>query len=187
MKKKQNRRKILVLSQRFLFPMDTGGKIRTGNILEKLNDLVSLTVISNVEPPKDDKYIPLMEKICNKFIQVPWKEQPRYTLKFYLKIARQSLSRYPISVLNDYSNELEHAVYSELGQGGYDLVICDFLQSTLNFKRITGIPTLLFQHNVEAAITKRHLAKANNPISFPFWWLTIFILLARQYFDRYCL
>jgi hypothetical protein len=32
-----NRRlKILFLSQRFLYPMDTGGKIRTGKILEHL-------------------------------------------------------------------------------------------------------------------------------------------------------
>ena len=46
-----------------------------------------------------------------------------------------------------------------------------FLQSTLNFKRIKGIPIVLFQHNVESAITKRHFEKAKDPISFIFWWL----------------
>ena len=48
--------KVLFLSQRFLFPMDTGGKIRTGKILEQLKHNVSLTVISNVESPKDDQW-----------------------------------------------------------------------------------------------------------------------------------
>lgn len=171
MEESSGRLNILFLSQRFLMPMDTGGKIRTGKILTHLKDLASLTVISNVERPKDEQYLPEMKTLCDKFISVPWKESRRYTMKFYLKIALQSLSRYPISVLNDYSTELERSVYDELQKGSYDIAICDFLQSTLNFRRINGIPTLLFQHNVESAITKRHLEKAKNPISVIFWWL----------------
>ena len=163
--------KVLFLSQRFLFPMDTGGKIRTGNILAHLNDLVSLTVISNVESQKDDPYLPQMDEICDKFISVPWTEDPRYTFKFYIKIAMQSFSRYPISVLNDYSAALEAAVYSELKHRNYDLAICDFLQSTLNFRRVHDVPTILFQHNVESTIAKRHLEKSKDPVSIPFWWL----------------
>ena len=163
--------KILFLSQRFLFPMDTGGKIRTGNILAQLKNRVSLTVISNMESPKDDQYIPQMEALCDRFIAVPWKEMPRYTAKFYMKIAGQSFSRYPISVLNDYSVDLEKAVLKELERESYDLAICDFLQSTLNFRSLNGIPKLLFQHNVEATITRRHLEKAKDPVSKVFWGL----------------
>ena len=163
--------KILFLSQRFLFPMDTGGKIRTGNILEYLKKIASINVISNVESPKDDKYFPQMNGLCDKFIPVPWKENPRYTLKFYLKIGMQSFSRFPISVLNDYSAELENTVYNELKNNYYDLAICDFLQSTLNFRRVNSVPTILFQHNVESTIAKRHLEKAKDPVSILFWWL----------------
>lgn len=163
--------KILFLSQRFLFPMDTGGKIRTGNILKKLSERVSLTVISNVESPRDDPYMAEMETLCDRFIPVPWKETTRYTLKFWLRLIGQQFSRYPVSVLNDYSPALEQAVLDELKRGDYDLAICDFLQSTLNFRKVTGIPTLLFQHNVEATITQRHLEKANNPVSKLFWGL----------------
>lgn len=163
--------KILFLSQRFLFPMDTGGKIRTGKILEQLSRKAELTVISNVESPKDDPYLPEMSRLCRKFIPVPWKETERYNLKFYLKIAAQSLSRYPISVLNDYSPALEQAVLEELQRENYDLAICDFLQSTLNFRRVKNIPQLLFQHNVEATITQRHLMNAKDPVSKVFWGL----------------
>ena len=126
MEANSGRLRILFLSQRFLFPMDTGGKIRTGNILNHLKHLASITVISNVELPKDDKYVPEMEALCDNFISVPWKENPRYTIKFYFKIAMQSLSQYPISVLNDYSPDLEEAVYNEFSRGSYDVAICDF-------------------------------------------------------------
>jgi glycosyltransferase involved in cell wall biosynthesis len=171
MSSKEKKLKVLFLSQRFLFPMDTGGKIRTGKILEQLKNMVSLTVISNVESPKDDQYLDRMPELCDRFIPVPWKEMPRYTLKFYLKIAGQSFSRYPISVLNDYSARLERRVISELKSNRYDLAVCDFLQSTLNFRRVNGTPTLLFQHNVEATIAKRHSEQAKDPISKIFWGL----------------
>jgi glycosyltransferase involved in cell wall biosynthesis len=39
----------------------------------------------------------------------------------------------------------------------YDLLICDFLSSTLNVPRPCPCPTILFQHNVEARIWQRHL------------------------------
>lgn len=163
--------KILFLSQRFLFPMDTGGKIRTGKILEQLSKKASITIISNVESPKDDKYLGEVHRLCDKFIPVPWKEMERYNLKFYAKIAAQSFSRYPISVLNDYSGELEQAVLKELAADQYDLAICDFLQSTLNFRNVKNIPQLLFQHNVESTITERHLGNSKDPVSKVFWGL----------------
>ena len=162
---------ILFLSQRFLFPMDTGGKIRTGNILKQLSRMADLTVISNVEEESDAHYIEQMSELCSRFVSVPWKEPRRYTLGFYVKLAFQSLSRYPVSVLNDHSSGLENALKNELLTQKYDLVICDFLQSTLNFRSVKDVPQLLFQHNVEAQISKRHYEKAANPFSRLFWGL----------------
>ena len=163
--------KILFLSQRFLFPMDTGGKIRTGNILRELSKRDEITIIGNVEAAKDTPHLDDMKSLCAKFIPVLWQEKERYTLSFYVRLAFQSMSRYPVAVLNDYSRDLEDAIHKELNDNDYDLVICDFLQSTLNFSKIGGVPTLLFQHNVEAQITQRHVQKAANPISKLFWGL----------------
>jgi len=53
--------KILFLSQRFLFPMDTGGKIRTGKILEQLSRAHELTVVGNFEPANDAPYLSAMQ------------------------------------------------------------------------------------------------------------------------------
>ena len=161
--------KILFLSQRFVFPMDTGGKIRTGNILRELGKLAEVTVISNVESPKDDGYIDQMRGLCNHFVSVPWKETERYSIRFYFSVLLKKFSRYPVSVLNDYSRSLEQALLQELERQDYDLLICDFLQSTLNLRKVSGIPTLLFQHNVEAQITQRHVERASNEVARRFW------------------
>jgi glycosyltransferase involved in cell wall biosynthesis len=53
----------------------------------------------------------------------------------------------------------------------FDLLVCDFLQPTLNVKNITHLPSLLFQHNVESMIARRHFESAKNPVSRLFWWV----------------
>lgn len=151
--------------------MDTGGKIRTGNILKQLAKLHEITVISNVESPQDDPYVQDMNQFCHDFIQVPWQETKRYTLKFFLKLSLQMFSPYPVSVLNTVSPDLARVIKDEYARGDYDLVICDFVQAALLMDKLDADRTLLFQHNVEAQIAKRHVEQAGNPISKLFWWL----------------
>lgn len=163
--------KILFLSQRFLLPMDTGGKIRTGKILEQLSRKHEITLISNVESPKDDSFLPEMDRFCSRFIPVFWKEIPKYSLLFFVRLIFQMFSIYPVAVLNDTSRKLRQCLENEYRTRKYDLVICDFLQSALNFKHISGTPSILFQHNVESQISKRHYDRAGGMLSKVFWWL----------------
>ncbi len=163
--------RILFLSQRFVLPMDTGGKIRTGKILEQLNKDHELTVISNVESPVDDAYIAEMEGMCTKFIPVYWKEVKKYSVSFFLRLFFQTFSIYPVTVLNTCSEPLQKTLEREAINGNFDIAICDFVQSALIFKNIKDIPLVLFQHNVESVISKRHMEQTVNPIAKLFWWL----------------
>lgn len=162
---------VLFFSQRFPFPMDTGGKIRTGKILEQLKDIFDITLVSNVESPKDDKYLDQVKSLCADFHPVPWKEATKRTFKFYIRLFRSLFSRYPFTVINDYSAEIEAVLLRLTNEKRFDLLICDFLQPSLNFKRLNGVPTLLFEHNVESVIARRHFETSRNPIAKIFWWL----------------
>ncbi len=151
--------------------MDTGGKIRTGKILEQLSKKHAITLVSNVESPKDDGFLPEMKRFCSRFIPVYWKETPKYSLLFFIRLTFQMFSIYPVSVLNDTSRKLRQCLEKEYSHQRYDLVICDFVQSALNFKNISGTPSILFQHNVESQISKRHFAQSEQMLSKIFWWL----------------
>ena len=169
----QERLKVLFFSQRFLYPLDTGGKIRTGKLLENVKDSLDITLISNMERPKEDQYFEQVRSVCSAFHPVPWKEIRKYSLRFYLRVFLRSFSPYPVTVINDYSRDLEAKILQVLEQDRFDLLICDFLQPTLNFRKIVGYPMLLFQHNVESVIVRRHLETAQ---SFPlklFWWFQV--------------
>lgn len=163
--------KILFLSQRFLLPMDAGGKIRTGKILEQLSKTDEITVISNTESPKDDPYLSQMQDFCTHFIPVPWKEIHKHSKLFLARLLIQMFSIYPVSVLNSCSTSLRKAVEQEYAQRKYDVAICDFVQSARELRNIQDIPTILFQHNVESMIAKRHIEQSANLLEKLFWWL----------------
>ena len=165
------RLKVLFFSQRFPYPMDTGGKIRTGKLLEQLKNVFDITLVSNVESPKDDRYLDRVKNLCTIFHPVPWKEVRKYTFRFYLRLLKSLFSRYPYTVINDYSKEIERVLLQHTTSERFDLLICDFLQPTLNFKRLTGVPTLLFQHNIESVIPRRHYEISRNPLAKLFWWI----------------
>ena len=44
-----------------------------------------ITLVSNVESPKDDAYLDQVKNLCAEFHPVPWKEVSKYSFKFYLK------------------------------------------------------------------------------------------------------
>lgn len=163
--------KILFLSQRFLLPMDTGGKIRTGKILEQLSKLHEITLISNFEKKKDSQYLDKVQTLCKKFIPVPWAEINKHSILFFVRLFFQMFSRYPVSALNDYSSSLRKTLEREYDDHRYDLIICDFVQSAMLFRNIKDVPTLLFQHNVESVIARRHIDRARNVVAKLFWWM----------------
>ena len=46
----------------------------------------------------------------------------------------------------------------------FDVAVCDFLDAAVNFPEKPGIPTVLFQHNVESEIWRRHADTASDPV-----------------------
>ncbi len=165
----RRRLRVLFASKRFLLPMDTGGKIRTGKILEQLKDTFDITLVSSVERARDDRYLGEVGRLCHEFHGVPWTEVPKYTPRFYGSVLRRTLSRYPVTVIGDYSRPFAAKLEELAATNRYDLLVCDFLQPSINFRGISGYPTLLFQHNVESEIMRRHFETARNPLLRLFW------------------
>ena len=62
------------------------------------------------------------------------------------------------------SREMENKLIEQLDDGKIDVVVCDFLMPSINMPDNINIPTVLFQHNVEAMIWKRHYEVAANTL-----------------------
>jgi polysaccharide biosynthesis protein PslH len=109
--------------------------------------------------------------VCTEFHGVPRTSTQSYSPAFYLRVVRHLGSRYPISVAKDYDPMLAERLQRLAAARPFDLYICDFLQPLLNFRGLNGAPTLLFQHNVESTILRRHRDTARNMVLRLFWHL----------------
>jgi glycosyltransferase involved in cell wall biosynthesis len=159
----------LFFSQPFVYPPDTGGKIRTSQMLRHLRDIFDVTLVSNVDPVHDTPHFDQMASLCGEFHPVPKRTVRKYSPAFYLKVLARSFSRYPVIVIADYSRATVSKLRDLLAAQPYDLLVCDFLQPTLNLWTLPLPRTLLFQHNVESTILERHYRTATNPFLRLFW------------------
>jgi glycosyltransferase involved in cell wall biosynthesis len=67
--------------------------------------------------------------------------------------------------LKKYENSLMKAeIETRIASGNVDLIICDFLTPAVNMPESSVCPTVLFQHNVESLIWKRHYQVQSNPL-----------------------
>jgi hypothetical protein len=71
----------------------------------------------------------------------------------------------PYAVAKYRSAAYRDAVTRLLEQSSFDVVVCDFLPPVVNLPDRLPCPSILFTHNVEAEIWRRHAETAANPFS----------------------
>jgi hypothetical protein len=86
---------------------------------------------------------------------VPHAKAPAFSPIFWLDLARNVGSPHPYFVMAYESAPMRRAIAEALRGGRHDLVVCDFLATSVNLPDAPGPPRLLFQHNVESEIWRR--------------------------------
>jgi glycosyltransferase involved in cell wall biosynthesis len=147
--------KILFLQKRVLFPTDTGGRIRTLNIVRHLARWHELVYLCNLQPG-EEQFIPAMEELGLRLVTVPWREVPRESWGFYRDLALNLFSKHPFNVNKDFDPALRAKARELVAAQSFDLLVCDFVQMARNALGLPGAAKLLFEHNVEAQIFERH-------------------------------
>jgi len=156
--------KILWVKAGKLLPVDTGGKIRSYNILRRLAERHEVTFLSYYGGRRDQAY---EAEICEhipgtKVIYTASRDAT--TFERNLHYLRRIFARAPYGVTKFASREVNYLLEHWLSNRLFDIAICDFLGPTLNFPQKSATPMLLFQHNVESILWKRHSLHAANPI-----------------------
>jgi len=147
--------KVLFIQKRILLPANTGGRIRSLNVLKHLARWHEVTYLCNVQPG-NSPFLADMRAVGVHLETVPWKPVRRGEWRFYRDAACNVFSRYPFTVAKNYDPALKARAEALLRETPYDLVICDFVQLARHAVGLRGVPRVLFQHNVEAQILRRH-------------------------------
>jgi glycosyltransferase involved in cell wall biosynthesis len=138
-----------------LLPLDTGGKLRTYNILRHLSGSHELTYLSYYGGERDEAY---EREILNHLPGTVciYTAAPDSTLfERRLDYLRRFARRAPYAVSKFTDPQVQGLLAQWIPQRRFDVAVCDFLASALNFPRNLETPTALFQHNVETVLWRR--------------------------------
>jgi sugar transferase (PEP-CTERM/EpsH1 system associated) len=153
---------ILWIKTELLHPIDKGGKIRTYNMLKELKREHRITYLTLDDGTADAAARERAIEYCHDLVCVPHTQRQKFTAGFYAELFSNLLSSLPYAIKKYTSLELRQEISRRAGD--CDVVVCDFLAPAANVPANLGKPTVLFQHNVEAMIWKRHCEVQINPL-----------------------
>ena len=156
---------ILWLNANLLLPLDKGGKLRTWHVMRHLaarHDITYLSFCDPGQPPEDHAG---MREVCADLHTVPRTDPPKGSMRFYLDAAKYLVDGVPYGVAKYRSDAFRRTLDRLLQERRFDVVVCDFLVPIVNMPERLPCPGILFTHNVEAEIWRRHAENAGNPLS----------------------
>ena len=148
--------RILWLKTELLHPVDKGGKIRTYNMLKELKRNHHVTYLTLDDGSANATDREQAQEYCHELVCVPHHPREKFSKGFYAELLFNLASPFPYAVKKYESAEMRRQIIERSNNQTIDVVICDFLAPAINVPRSLPCPSILFQHNVEAMIWKRH-------------------------------
>ncbi|MFI5007079.1 MAG: glycosyltransferase [Solirubrobacterales bacterium] len=137
-----------------LWPLNTGGRLRSFHILKELARRHRVTVLTTHGPGDDPDGLAAQIPEAH-VVSVPHASAKQGSARFALALARSWLSPRPVELLRWSVPELRRTTEGQLAQGAADVCVADFLTSIPNVPFGGAVPVVLFEHNVEHVIWKR--------------------------------
>lgn len=157
--------KMLWLNANLLLPLDKGGKLRTWHVMRHLASRHEISYLSFCDPAQPGEDHRGMREVCAHLQTIPRTDPAKGTSRFYLDAARHLVDRVPYGVAKYRSDAFRRALEKLLHGHRFDVIVCDFLVPIVNLPERLPCPAILFTHNVEAEIWRRHAENAGNPVA----------------------
>jgi sugar transferase (PEP-CTERM/EpsH1 system associated) len=156
---------LLWLNAGLLLPLDKGGKLRTWHIMRHIAGRHDITYLSFEDPSATAADRDGMREVCRELVTVPRTDASKGTLRFYAGAARYVVDSLPYAAAKYRSAAYRTRIEALVRNRRFDAVVCDFLAPAVNLPDDLPCPTVVFTHNVEAEIWRRHAENAGNAIA----------------------
>ena len=148
--------RLLWLKSDLLLPLDKGGKLRTWNLMRHLARRHEITYLAFAEPNHTQGVIDAMHQVAARVETIPRVDPPKGSWRFYQDAALHLADPLPYAVGKYRSRAYRHRVDALLARDAFDLLVCDFLVPAVNLPWRLPCPAVIFTHNVESEIWRRH-------------------------------
>ena len=133
-------------------------------MLKELKRDHHITYIALDDGSADDEARELATEYCHEVVCVPHQQREKFTSGFYAELFLNLASNLPYAIKKYESWGMRNEILERVQKGSVDVVICDFLAPAANVPRNMPCASILFQHNVEAMIWKRHFEVQANAL-----------------------
>jgi glycosyltransferase involved in cell wall biosynthesis len=155
--------KILWVKAGKLLPVDSGGKIRSFNILRHLAREHEVTLLSYYGGRRDLDYeTAIADRLPG--ARTIYTAAPENRLAQSADYILRLPSPAPYAVRKFTHPRVRQEVARRLSDSSLDVAVCDFLSASLNFAEDPPAPVVLFQHNVETMLWRRMAHTETSPL-----------------------
>ena len=157
---------ILFITEKFPYPLDTGGRIRTFHILKGLSQEHRITLVTTIEQEAQRQCVPELQKVCHEVNVIAAEHET--ALQLGKKILCNLLSPIPIVVERHYLPEMAATIRRLLQRGDppFDVAHFDHLDASIYRDCVPPeMLTVLDEHNIvsnqiaTSAAVERNLLK----------------------------
>jgi len=148
--------RILWLKSDLLLPLDKGGKLRTWHLMRHLARSHEITYLAFAAPDTPHADIEGMREVATRVETVTRRDPPKGSLRFYADAAAHLVDPLPYAVGKYRSRDYRSKLAQLLRKERFDLLVCDFLFPAVNLPDRLPCPGVIFTHNVESEIWRRH-------------------------------
>ena len=156
--------RILWVKANKLLPVHSGGDIRSYNIARQLARNHDLTFLSYYGGQRDPGYEQELAEHFPGAVCVATGKSDSSALVRGMDYVGRLASSLPYAVGRFACANVKKKIAQWFTHRAYDVAVCDFLDAAVNFPSHLTTPSVLFQHNVESEIWRRHAATESNPV-----------------------
>jgi sugar transferase (PEP-CTERM/EpsH1 system associated) len=155
---------ILWLKSDLLLPLDKGGKLRTWHLLRHLARRHEITYLAFAAPDVPAASIEGMREVAAHVECIPRTDAAKRSLRFYLDAGLHLFDPLPYAIGKYRSAAFSRRVAALMRERAFDVVVCDFVLPAVNLPGQLACPLVIFTHNVESEIWRRHADTQRNAL-----------------------
>lgn len=155
------RLRVLVLDEEIPFPLNSGKRIRTWNLLRHLSQRHHITFLCYGS--SDNPGLASMQQLGIRVVLVSGLS-PANSLDFYTGALANLVSLWPYSVSRHHTRRFSQAIRKLITQEPLDLVHCEWTPYASYANDIGSLPMLIMAHNMETTVWRRRAQHASHPL-----------------------
>jgi glycosyltransferase involved in cell wall biosynthesis len=153
--------KLLWVKTDFLHPTTRGGQIRTLEIVKRLHRRNEVHYVA-FDNPAEPEGLQRASEYSTQAYPIAHHAPSKRSLRFAAQLAGGLVSPLPVAIGRWKSGRMRSTIDELCGREKFDAIVCDCLAPAPNCPALEQC--ILFQHNVETMIWRRHVENAPDPL-----------------------